>query len=119
MASDLNTSPGAAIRHRALNAWISRCASGRFSQVVPSRFQVNATASSRSTSTPVLARNSISAAIARNTSGLAYLRSHWKLLNVVHTQRCIPWCQVKLPRRVAGKISRSVRSYWSGTVRSS
>ena len=55
----------------ALNARSSRCASGSDSHAVPSRFQMNATASIRSTSTPWFARNSISPAIARNTAGLA------------------------------------------------
>ena len=70
MASDLKSSAGAAIRASALKAWMSRCASGRFSQLVPICFQMKATASSRSTSTPWFARKSISSTIARNTAGL-------------------------------------------------
>ena len=71
IASDLNSRPGAAIRQSALNARISVCASGSDSHEVPSRFQMNATASIRSTSTPRVARNSSSPAIARKTAGFA------------------------------------------------
>ena len=71
IASDLNSTPGAAMRSNALKARSSRCASGSDSHGVPSRFQMNATASIRSTSTPCPARNSISSAIARNTAGFA------------------------------------------------
>ena len=71
IASDLNSTAGAAIRQTALNACSSRCACGSDSHDVPSCFQMNATASIRRMSTPWLARNSISAAIARNTAGLA------------------------------------------------
>jgi hypothetical protein len=70
MASDLNSSDGAASRHTALKAWSNVWASGRFSQGVPSCFQIKATASMRRISTPWFARNSISPAIARKTSGL-------------------------------------------------
>ena len=59
------------MRATALNARISMCASGRFSQLVPSCFQMKATASSRSISTPWFARNSISSAMRANTAGLA------------------------------------------------
>ena len=71
IASDLKSSEGAAMRSTALNACSSRCASGNDSEAVPSCFQMKATASMRSTSTPRLARNSISPAIARNTAGFA------------------------------------------------
>ena len=54
---------GAAIRAAALNAWIRLCAPGRFSQLRPISFQIKATASSLSTSTPWLARKSISSAM--------------------------------------------------------
>ena len=57
------------MRQTALKAWMMRWASGRFSQLVPISFQMKATASRRRISTPVLARKSISEAMARKTSG--------------------------------------------------
>jgi len=45
MASDLNSSAGAAMRVSALNACTSMCASGRLSQGVPNSFQMKASAS--------------------------------------------------------------------------
>ena len=62
--------------------------SGWFWQLVPSRFQTNAIASSRSTSTPALARNRMMSAYSANTSGLDQLVSHCQVLNVVQTQPC-------------------------------
>ena len=70
MASDLKSSAGAAMRNTALKACTSVCAWGRLSQSVPSSFQVKASASSRSTSVPMLARKSISAAMSWKTAGL-------------------------------------------------
>ena len=69
MASDLNRSDGAEIRAVRLNASISFIAVGRVSQVVPISFQINATASSRKTSTPRFAIDSISSIIRTKTSG--------------------------------------------------
>ena len=71
MASDLKISAGAASRSTRLKAWSSRWASGSDSHGVPRRFQMNATASIRSTSMPWLARKSISPAMARKTAGFA------------------------------------------------
>jgi hypothetical protein len=71
MASDLKTMEGAAILAMLLKALIIVWASGRFSQSVPMRFQINATASRRNTSTPWLARKSISPAMDLNTSEFA------------------------------------------------
>ena len=70
MASDLKSRLGAAMRTTALKARTRVCALGRLSHEVPSSFQVNASASRRSTSAPTLARNSISAAMSRKAAGL-------------------------------------------------
>ncbi len=77
MASALNRVAGAAIRATARSAWVSEWTSGWFWQLLPSRFQVNAIASSRNTSTPSLARVRMMSANSHSTSGLAQLRSHW------------------------------------------
>jgi hypothetical protein len=69
MASALNATAGAAIRTSARNACSSSWTSGWFWQSVPTRFHRNGTASRRSTSTPALARSSMTRAIATNTSG--------------------------------------------------
>lgn len=71
IASESITIAGAAIRATALKASMIQCASGRFWQFVPRRFHRNATASSLSTSTPWLARNSISSTIRLNTTGFS------------------------------------------------
>lgn len=70
MASDLKSTEGAAILQIELKARSSLWASGRLSQVVPICFQIKATASMRKKSTPMLARKSISAAMAQKTAGL-------------------------------------------------
>ena len=85
------------------------CTSGWFWQSVPSRFQTKAMASSRSTSTPRLARNSTISAYSANTSGFAQLTSHCQELNVVHTQPSTSSSQVKLPGAKSGKTSGRVR----------
>ena len=71
MASALRTRPGAASRVSARKARSSACASGWFWQSVPIRFHKNGAASTRSTSTPRLARANIVPSMARNTAGLA------------------------------------------------
>ncbi len=58
---------GQAMRQQARSAWRAMCTSGSDWQRVPIRFHMNATASSRSTSAPLLARNSITFTISRNT----------------------------------------------------
>lgn len=62
---------GAEIRAVALKARIRLWAWGKFSQPVPISFQIKATASKRMTSTPWLARKSISSAMRLKTAGLA------------------------------------------------
>ncbi len=86
------------------------------------RFHIKATASSRSTSTPLLARWRTTSRIARNTSGLAQFRSHWNSLNVVQTHfpaGPISGQKVKEPGAWSGKISTSVRSKARGVASSS
>ena len=61
------------------------CTSGSDWQRVPMRFHMKATASKRSTSTPLLARKSMIPTISRKTCGFAQLRSHWCSLKVVQT----------------------------------
>ena len=70
MASALKITAGATILTIARKAWMSWNTSGWFWQFVPIRFHRNGAASSRSTSTPRLARKNISSTISRNTSGL-------------------------------------------------
>ena len=70
IASDLNSTAGAARAVTALNARSRSWTCGWDSHEVPSCFQMNATASRRSTWAPWLARNSISAAMAWKTCGL-------------------------------------------------
>jgi hypothetical protein len=79
----LKTTAGATIRAQARSAWSRSWTSGWFWQLVPSRFQMNPTASSRSTSTPRLARLRSTSAISVKTRGLDQFRSHWKVLKVV------------------------------------
>ena len=110
MASALKTKAGAAIRARARKTDVRACTSGWFWQSVPIRFQVKAMASSRSTSTPRLARNKMMSTYSPSTAGLDQLTSHCQELKVVQTQ---PWAcssQVKLPGAKSGKISGSERS---------
>ena len=119
MASDLKIVAGAAMRQTRLRICTIQCACGSDSQVVPSCFHRNATASRRSTSAPWLARKSISWAMSASTRGLVQFRSHWKSWNVVHTQRGSSAATgVKEPGWSSGKISRVVRSKASGISRS-
>ena len=90
MASSRWITAGAAIRVTARSACNSMCTSGSDWQRVPIRFHMKATASNRSTSTPRLARFSITAAMSRNTAGLAQFRSHWCSLKVVQTHLPMP-----------------------------
>ncbi len=110
IASALKSTAGAATPTSARRAQITSCTSGWFSQLVPRRFQMNGTASSRKTSTPRLARRRIVSSIAQKTSGFDQSRSHCQLLNVVQTQASSVGSHVKLPGANAGKTSRSVRS---------
>ena len=110
MASALKTVAGQAIRATARSTWVRACTSGWFWQLVPSRFQVNAMASSRSTSTPRLARKRTMSAYSSTTSGFDQLTSHCHSLNVVHTQPERSSSQVKLPGAKSGNTSGSVRS---------
>ena len=57
-------------------------------------------------------------AYSAKTSGLHQLTSHCQELNVVHTQPFSSGENVKLPGAKSGKISGSVASYRSGSVRS-
>ena len=77
MASALNIVAGQAIRTTVRNAWVRAWTSGWFWQLVPIRFQVNAIASSRKTSTPSLARVRMMSAYSQSTSGFAQFTSHW------------------------------------------
>ena len=106
------------MRATARSTWVMACTSGWFWDVVPSRFQMKAMASSRSTSTPRLARNRTMSAYSQTTSGFDQSRSHCQLLNVVHTQASRSSSHVKLPGAKSGNTSGSERSYSSGTVRS-
>ncbi len=99
-----------AIRVTALSAWVMPCTSGWFWLLVPNRFQMNAMASSRSTSTPRLARNSTTSAISASTSGFDQSRSHCQELNVVQTQPSRSSSWVKLPGAKSGNTSGSVCS---------
>ena len=110
IASALKTTAGQAIRATARSAWVIACTSGWFWQSVPIRLNVNAIASSRSTSTPALARNRTMSAYSAKTSGLAQFTSHCKELNVVHTQASRSSSQVKFPGAKSGKTSGRVRS---------
>ena len=85
IASALKTVAGQAIRATARSTWVSACTSGWFWQLVPIRFHVKAMASSRSTSTPRLARKSTMSAYSTSTSGFDQLTSHCHSLKVVHT----------------------------------
>ena len=78
--------------------------------IVSSRLKVKAMASSRSTSTPRLAQKRTRSTNSRKTSGLLQLRSHWKALKVVQTQRPSSSSKVKLPGAEAGKTSGRVCS---------
>lgn len=71
IASDLNSTAGAARAATARNARNRSWTCGWDSHVLPSCFQMKATASRRSTCAPWFARNSISPAMAWKTSGLA------------------------------------------------
>ncbi len=77
MASALNSTAGAAIRATVRSARVSSCTSGWFWLSVPSRFQMNAIASSRNTSTPRFARPRMMSAYSQSTAGLDQLTSHW------------------------------------------
>ncbi len=59
------------------NSRVTSCTSGWFWLDVPSRFHRKAMASSRSTSTPRLARWQTIAANSHTTSGFDQSRSHW------------------------------------------
>ena len=75
------------------------CTSGWFWQAVPIRFQRNAIASSRSTSTPRLASHKMISANSASTAGFDQSRSHCHSLNVVQTQR--------VEVGVAGEVARA------------
>ena len=109
---------GAAIPRAARKTWAIKWASGWFWQLVPKRFHVKATASSRMISTPRLARLSNTSTISYKTSGLAQLRSHWNSRKVVQTHAFISSTHVKFPGAMVAKTSGKVASYASGTVRS-
>ena len=53
-----------------------------------------------------------------STAGFAQFRSHCQALKVVQTQPPSSSSQLKLPGAKSGKISGSVRSHRSGSVRS-
>ena len=110
MASALNTTAGRTIRAQARRARSRSWTSGWFWQLVPSRFQMNPIASSRSTSTPRLARLSRTSAISTKTRGLDQFRSHWKVLKPVQTRLPVSGRKLKLPGAKSGKTSGRVRS---------
>ena len=110
IASARNATEGHAIRATARSTWVSACTSGSPWQAVPIRFQMKAIASSRSTSTPRLARSSTMPANSSRTAGLAQLRSHWNSLNVVQTQAPRSSSQLKLPGANSGNTSGRVAS---------
>lgn len=70
MASALKANAGQAIRASARRAWVMACTSGWFWELVPSRLNMNAIASSRSTCTPAFARYSTMSAYSAKTFGL-------------------------------------------------
>ena len=109
IASALKITAGAAIRAQARRARSRLWTSGWFWQFVPSRFHMNATASSRKTSTPRFARSSRMSVISTNTRGFDQFRSHWNELNVVQTQRPSA-SRLKLPGAKSGKTSGRVAS---------
>jgi hypothetical protein len=110
IASALKMTAGATIRAQARRASSRSWTSGWFWQLVPSRFQMNPTASRRSTSTPRLARFSRTSAISVKTRGLDQFRSHWKLLKLVQTHVPVSGTKLKLPGAKSGKTSGRVRS---------
>ena len=77
IASALKITAGQAIRATVRRACVRSWTSGWFWQAVPIRFQRNAIASSRNTSTPRLARPTMMSAYSQSTDGFAQLTSHW------------------------------------------